>query len=874
MIPVFTNRTRGGMRQKAVLHRTIAVLAAVGLSLAMLCAAPAALASAPTVCGTSSVSGTTTSVSFCLSVPSTTLTALTQVSVTQVNPASSAIQFTWVPSSNSCLPNRSGSCYIAKQFGANPGTASDDSFVWPTQKYLDGIGTLQGQAVDSATGNLGNPISVTGLALSNGNVTTTQQQPNDWQSFLPANSWTGSTDPTIAAVGDGADNQNKADAVANSIGSASVPLLLYLGDVYEKGSYSEMLNHYGWNATDGPCTNALTTAQCGSLGTWGQLGAITQPTIGNHEYEVGPADGSAWADYWHQRPHWTNFTFANTLFIDLDCGPSASKCNFTQTSPQYNLVSTLLSNPHPPCVVAYWHIPALASGSDTQVPQQQILPMWTLLTDHGGTLVLNGHVHNMQILKPLNDQMVLPSSGQSALTEVISGAGGHSVAKNVTTGSRTAWALATTPGALYLTLNGAANGGTPTSITYAFRGTNGQVLTNASGNPGTGTVQCGRGGPQVTTFSPSTGLAGASVTINGSGFTGTTSVTLAGLAASSFTVIADTSITATTPAGNASGPVCVTTPAGTGCSSSTFIVDNTSPSKPGTPTAINVAQTSLSLNWTASTDTGSGVDHYNLKRCAPDPCTPTKLAKTLTNSFNDSGLSPGTSYDYQVQAVDRAGNASANSGTLVVTTHAAGTPALVQKSPATSGNGTAASASFGAATAAGHLLVATISSATGNTGLAALPPGWAVAQGASVNAATIAYCPNCASVPANQSLAFTLNTAGNWTVTLLEYSNVSTLDQAKSATSGPNATSTEDTGTTPTTTASSEVVVAVLFNGGGELIQSGSLTSGYTLETQTTVGSTVGAVVADQVLTGAGAQRAIAGIVTPAKVRGAIATFK
>jgi IPT/TIG domain-containing protein len=76
--------------------------------------------------------------------------------------------------------------------------------------------------------------------------------------------------------------------------------------------------------------------------------------------------------------------------------------------------------------------------------------------------------------------------------------------------------------------------------------------------------------PSVSSFSPNAGPAGTSVTITGSGFTGTTSVKFNGTSAS-FTVNSDSSITATAPGGATNGHISVTNPAGTGTSSASYI---------------------------------------------------------------------------------------------------------------------------------------------------------------------------------------------------------------------------------------------------------------------------------------------------------------
>ncbi|MGH2668129.1 MAG: IPT/TIG domain-containing protein [bacterium] len=84
--------------------------------------------------------------------------------------------------------------------------------------------------------------------------------------------------------------------------------------------------------------------------------------------------------------------------------------------------------------------------------------------------------------------------------------------------------------------------------------------------------------PTISSFSPSSGPVGISVTINGTGLTGATAVKFGGVAASSFSVNpSGTQITVTVPSGAVTGKITVTTAGGTATSATNFTVTTTAP---------------------------------------------------------------------------------------------------------------------------------------------------------------------------------------------------------------------------------------------------------------------------------------------------------
>jgi mannan endo-1,4-beta-mannosidase len=96
--------------------------------------------------------------------------------------------------------------------------------------------------------------------------------------------------------------------------------------------------------------------------------------------------------------------------------------------------------------------------------------------------------------------------------------------------------------------------------------------------------------------------------------------------------------------------------------------DAQAPTTPGTPTASAVTATSAALSWTASTD-NVGIAGYDVVRVSGS--TETKVASATTNSVTVTGLTADTGYTFAVYARDAAGNRSARSAAVNVTTGSA-----------------------------------------------------------------------------------------------------------------------------------------------------------------------------------------------------------
>ncbi|WP_179201259.1 cellulase family glycosylhydrolase, partial [Streptomyces scabiei] len=100
--------------------------------------------------------------------------------------------------------------------------------------------------------------------------------------------------------------------------------------------------------------------------------------------------------------------------------------------------------------------------------------------------------------------------------------------------------------------------------------------------------------------------------------------------------------------------------------------DTTPPTAPGTPSASAVTSSSATLTWSAATD-ATGVTGYDVVRV--NGTTETAATTTTGTSATLTGLSPATSYSFAVYARDAAGNRSARSAAVTVTTSSGGSTA-------------------------------------------------------------------------------------------------------------------------------------------------------------------------------------------------------
>jgi hypothetical protein len=147
--------------------------------------------------------------------------------------------------------------------------------------------------------------------------------------------------------------------------------------------------------------------------------------------------------------------------------------------------------------------------------------------------------------------------------------------------------------------------------------------------------------PTISTFSPGTGAAGTTVTINGTNFINPTAVGFNGVAAN-FTVNSTTQIVAIVPNGATSGPIAVATANGTATSAGTFTVPTPSPTTQFSFSSYSVNEVSGAANVEVTRGDSSGPATVNYATSDTAGLTNCQIANGIASERCDYATSVGT----------------------------------------------------------------------------------------------------------------------------------------------------------------------------------------------------------------------------------------
>jgi hypothetical protein len=201
-------------------------------------------------------------------------------------------------------------------------------------------------------------------------------------------------------------------------------MLMYLGDVYQRGMKDEFMNFYD------PLYGA----------DW----AKTVPTIGNHEYKQ-VTDGSGYFWYWNYPKNsptvagggggWYSLNAAGWHIINLN-----SNVGMTLSNPateqgtwlQSDLAADKAARPPSgkPCTLAFWHA---ARFSDISLRKPATSSFWNQLYPYHADVIVNAHSHVYERWTNLSNsggKATTTNGIPAGITEFVSGTGGNVLAQS------------------------------------------------------------------------------------------------------------------------------------------------------------------------------------------------------------------------------------------------------------------------------------------------------------------------------------------------------------------------------------------------------------------------------------------------------------
>jgi chitodextrinase len=254
---------------------------------------------------------------------------------------------------------------------------------------------------------------------------------------------------------------------------------------------------------------------------------------------------------------------------------------------------------------------------------------------------------------------------------------------------------------------------------------------------------------------------------------------------------------------------------------------------------------SVGLSWSPSTDSTGTLAGYTVYRNG----TAIGTANAGTTTFTDSTVQPSTTYSYTVDAFDTAGNHSAQSSALQVTTPAAPPPSAQWVEGGVVGTGTQVTSTtitFASPVAAGDLLVGWFGqynsagqvSVSDNVNGAWTRSSAATTFGSGSGDIALYYVQNSAAAPSGLTITITSTSATYLEGAAAAYSGVATTGALDQTAVAKGNSTTVDSGPTASVGAG-ELVVGGIITGGspGTATAGSSQGRAYTMRTQTSSGS-------------------------------------
>lgn len=162
--------------------------------------------------------------------------------------------------------------------------------------------------------------------------------------------------------------------------------------------------------------------------TWGQFKSRTHPTLGNHEYHLGNADGffNYFGDGVGARGKgWYSYDVGTWHVIVLN--DNSPYISFGPGSEQASWLAADLAANTKPCTIAMWHVPLYQSSNESGFTTNgERKPLWDMLYAANAEIVLNAQPHHYERLKPMTPSGAVDEA--RGIREFVVGTGGESTA--------------------------------------------------------------------------------------------------------------------------------------------------------------------------------------------------------------------------------------------------------------------------------------------------------------------------------------------------------------------------------------------------------------------------------------------------------------
>jgi hypothetical protein len=236
-----------------------------------------------------------------------------------------------------------------------------------------------------------------------------------------------SADPVIAAAGDIACDPASGSYFGGA-GTSTACRQRYVSDLLTSGGLARVLTLGDNQYEDATLAKFMQSYDP----TWGRVKALTNPALGNHEYQasttaVGYFDyfngsGAASGPAGSRGSGYYSYDVGTWHVIALNSNCSIVACSAGSAQEQW-LRADLSAHPAS-CTLAYWHHPLFSSGAHGNIAATQ--PLWAALYAANADLVLNGHDHDYERFAP--QTATGAADATRGIREFVVGTGGKSQA--------------------------------------------------------------------------------------------------------------------------------------------------------------------------------------------------------------------------------------------------------------------------------------------------------------------------------------------------------------------------------------------------------------------------------------------------------------